>query len=78
MIDLVLLGWQIAFGVFGIILVWAIMTLPTRYDYCPSCKGSVTFEEIKNPLRMKCKTCGYETGCLNWKLNYRWKGDKKQ
>ena len=45
-----------------------------KSDYCPSCKGSVTFEEHQNPLRMKCKTCGYEVGCLKWKLHYRRKG----
>ena len=45
-------------------------------DYCPSCKTSTEFEEYKNPLRMKCKTCGYEMGCLRWKRLFRGQGHK--
>jgi len=43
-------------------------------DFCLSCKLPTEFEEYQNPLRMKCKTCGYDVGCLKWKLHYRGKG----
>jgi len=73
-IDLVLLGFQIIAFVLGNCLVYAIMTAPVRKDYCPSCKESVEFEYLEHLVRMKCKTCGYEMGCLKWKLHYRGQG----